>query len=88
MWLFAIEKTVIKNPRLQEQYKISEENNQRARVLTSAVKGSPKRSSSGNGNEELVEAIKKLIYYYIHQRRQHKLNCLPPATYRSLMEAA
>jgi len=23
-----------------------------------------------------------------HQRRQHKLNCLPPADYRSLLEAA
>ena len=38
--------------------------------------------------EELVEAIEKFIYYYNHQRRQHKLNCLPPAIYRSLLEAA
>ena len=38
--------------------------------------------------EELVEAIEKRIYYYSHQRRQHKLNRLPPATYRSLLEAA
>ena len=38
--------------------------------------------------EELVEAIEQFIYYYNHQRRQHKLNCLPPATYRSLLEAA
>ena len=38
--------------------------------------------------EELVEAIEKFIHYYNHQRRQHKLNCLPPATYRSLLEAA
>ncbi len=38
--------------------------------------------------EELVTAIEQFIYYYNHQRRQHKLNCLPPATYRSLLEAA
>ena len=38
--------------------------------------------------EELVEAIEKFIHYYNHQRRQRKLNCLPPATYRSLLEAA
>lgn len=38
--------------------------------------------------EELVEAVERFIYYYNHQRRQHKLNCLPPATYRSLLEAA
>ena len=37
---------------------------------------------------ELVEAVEWFIYYYNHQRRQHKLNCLPPATYRSLLEAA
>ena len=37
--------------------------------------------------EELVEAVEQFIYYYNHQRRQHKLNCLPPATYRSLLEA-
>ena len=37
---------------------------------------------------ELVEAVERFIYYYNHQRRQHKLNCLPPATYRSLLEAA
>ena len=37
---------------------------------------------------ELVEAVARFIYYYNHQRRQHKLNCLPPATYRSLLEAA
>ena len=28
------------------------------------------------------------IHYYNHKRRQHKLNCLPPATYRSVLEAA
>ncbi len=38
--------------------------------------------------EELVAAIEQFIRYYNHQRRQHKLNCLPPATYRSLLEAA
>ena len=38
--------------------------------------------------EELVEAVERFIYYYNHQRRQHKLNCLPPATYRSLLEVA
>lgn len=38
--------------------------------------------------EELVEAVEQFIHYYNHQRRQHKLNCLPPATYRSLLEAA
>ena len=38
--------------------------------------------------DELVAAIEAFIYYYNHQRRQHKLNCLPPATYRSLLEAA
>lgn len=38
--------------------------------------------------EELVAAVQQFIHYYNHQRRQHKLNCLPPATYRSLLEAA
>lgn len=38
--------------------------------------------------EELVAAIEQFIHYYNHQRRQHKLNCLPPAIYRSLLEAA
>ena len=38
--------------------------------------------------EDLVVAIERFIHYYNHQRRQHKLNCLPPATYRSLLEAA
>ena len=38
--------------------------------------------------DELVAAVEQFIYYYNHQRRQHKLNCLPPATYRSLLEAA
>ena len=38
--------------------------------------------------EELVAAVEQFIHYYNHQRRQHKLNCLPPATYRSLLEAA
>ena len=38
--------------------------------------------------EELVTAVEQFIYYYNHQRRQHKLNCLPPADYRSLLEAA
>lgn len=38
--------------------------------------------------EEFVTAIEQFIYSYNYQRRQHKLNCLPPATYRSLLEAA
>ena len=38
--------------------------------------------------KELVAAVEQFIYYYNHQRRQHKLNCLPPATYRSLLELA
>ena len=38
--------------------------------------------------EDLVAAIEEFIHYYNHQRRQHKLNCLPPVTYRSLLEAA
>lgn len=38
--------------------------------------------------EELVAAVEQFIHYYNHQRRQHKLNCLPPVTYRSLLEAA
>jgi len=38
--------------------------------------------------EELVAAVEQFIHYYNYQRRQHKLNCLPPATYRSLLEAA
>lgn len=38
--------------------------------------------------DELVTAVEQFIHYYNHQRRQHKLNCLPPATYRSLLEAA
>ena len=38
--------------------------------------------------EELATAIEQFVHYYNYQRRQHKLNCLPPATYRSLLEAA
>ena len=38
--------------------------------------------------EELVAAVEQFVHYYNHQRRQRKLNCLPPATYRSLLEAA
>lgn len=38
--------------------------------------------------EELKAAIESYIHYYNSQRRQHKLNCLPPASYRSLLEAA
>ena len=38
--------------------------------------------------EELVAAVEQFVHYYNYQRRQHKLNCLPPATYRSLLEAA
>ncbi len=38
--------------------------------------------------EELVTAVEQFIHYYNHQRHRHKLNCLPPATYRSLLRAA
>lgn len=38
--------------------------------------------------EALVEAVERFIRYYNTQRRQHKLNCLPPAAYRSLLETA
>ena len=38
--------------------------------------------------EKLVAAVEQFIHYYNHRRRQHKLNCLPPATYRGLLEAA
>ena len=38
--------------------------------------------------EELATAIEQFVHYYNYQRRQHKLNCLPPAAYRSLPEAA
>lgn len=38
--------------------------------------------------EELVKAIEAFIHYYNYQRRQHKLNCLAPMNYRSLLEAA
>lgn len=38
--------------------------------------------------EELAAAVEQFIYYYNHQRCQHKLNCLPAATYRSLLEVA
>ena len=38
--------------------------------------------------DELVTAVEQFIHYYNHQRRQHKLNCMPPATYRSFLEAA
>ena len=38
--------------------------------------------------EELAAAIEQFIHYYNTQRRQHKLDCLPPITYRSLLEAA
>ena len=38
--------------------------------------------------EELAAAVEQFAHYYNYQRRQHKLNCLPPAAYRSLLEAA
>ena len=38
--------------------------------------------------EELVDAIGQFIHYYNYQRRQHRLNCLAPMDYRSLLEAA
>ena len=38
--------------------------------------------------EELVPAVEQFIHYYNHKRRQHKLNCMPPASFRSFLEAA
>ena len=38
--------------------------------------------------DELKAAIEHFIYYYNCQRRQHNLNCLPPTSYRSLLDAA
>ena len=38
--------------------------------------------------EELVHAVGQFIHYYNHQRRQHRLNCLAPMNYRSLLDAA
>lgn len=38
--------------------------------------------------EELVHAVGQFIHYYNHQRRQHRLNCLAPMDYRSLLEVA
>ena len=38
--------------------------------------------------DELVGAVEQFIQHYNYRRRQHKLNCLPPMTYRSLLEAA
>lgn len=35
---------------------------------------------------QLKAAIKSFIYFYNYQRRQHKLQCLAPATYRCLLE--
>ena len=38
--------------------------------------------------EELVDAVGQFVHYYNYQRRQHRLNCLAPMDYRSLLEAA
>lgn len=38
--------------------------------------------------EELVTAVEQFIHYYNTQRRQHRLGCQPPASYRSLLESA
>lgn len=38
--------------------------------------------------EELVTAVEQFIHYYNTRRRQHKLDCQPPASYRSLLESA
>ena len=38
--------------------------------------------------EELVNAVGQFIHYYNYQRRQHRLNCLAPMNYRSLLDAA
>ena len=37
--------------------------------------------------EELVTAVEQFIHYYNTQRRQHRLDCQTPASYRSLLEA-
>lgn len=38
--------------------------------------------------EELVAAVEQFIHYYNYERRQHRLDCLAPMNYRSLLEAA
>ena len=38
--------------------------------------------------EELVDAVGQAIHYYNYQRCQHRLNCLAPMDYCSLLEAA
>lgn len=38
--------------------------------------------------EELVTAVEQFIHYYNTRRRQHKLDCQSPASYRSLLETA
>lgn len=38
--------------------------------------------------EDLVTAVEQFIHYYNTQRRQHRLDCQTPASYRSLLEAA
>lgn len=38
--------------------------------------------------DSLVAAIEKYIYFYNHERRQKKLNKMPPMTYRQLFESA
>ena len=38
--------------------------------------------------EELVSAVERFIHYYNTKRRQHRLACQSPASYRSLLEAA
>ena len=38
--------------------------------------------------EDLVSAVEQFIHYYNTQRRQHRLDCQTPASYRSLLEAA
>lgn len=38
--------------------------------------------------EDLVRAVEEFIHYYNHLRRQHRLNCLPPAAFRSLFQVA
>lgn len=38
--------------------------------------------------EDLVTAVEQFIHYYNTQRRQHRLDCQTPASYRRLLEAA
>ncbi|WP_083879856.1 IS3 family transposase [Desulfitobacterium dichloroeliminans] len=38
--------------------------------------------------DSLVAAIERYIYFYNYERRQKRLNKMPPMTYRQLLEKA